>query len=278
MQKKRLGIIGGTGFDSFVELSNKQTTIEKTPFGLSCEMVTGEYQSNTIVFMPRHGVDHVVAPHSINYRANIWALKKIGITHVLAVNAVGGIAQNLAPGVLAIPDQIIDYTYGREHTFYGNGSHSDSNALQSLSEEQKKDIKQYLPLALDHIDFTSPYSEPWRNQVVSLAKQLVTEQKLSDSLVLEGIYGCTQGPRLETAAEIQRLRNDGCTMVGMTAMPEAALAKELGLNYASIAMSVNWAAGLSQEMITMELIKRHIETAMKEVKILIEDLSANMMN
>ncbi|MGH1469938.1 MAG: S-methyl-5'-thioinosine phosphorylase [Cellvibrionaceae bacterium] len=272
--KKLLGVIGGSGFDDFMALSEREEFSVETPFGVSKDVSCGLIDSHHVVFIPRHGKQHAIAPHEINYRANMWALKKLGVSHVLAINAVGGIHEDLGPGCLAIPDQIIDYSYGREHTYYsGHGANNEKND-DVLSE--------FLASSLDHIDFTFPYEGDWREFVLSQCKNHVEEHKksLSASLGLleQGVYGCTQGPRLETAAEVMRLKRDGCDMIGMTGMPEAALAKELSLPYACIAISVNWAAGLSDEQITYELIKSHLASRVEFVKSIIEDLSANLMN
>ena len=187
--------------------------------------------------MARHGNPHKIAPHLINYRANLSALKQVGVTQVIAINAVGGIHSELEPKAIAIPDQIIDYTYARAWTMY-DGCHIES---------------------VDHIDFSFPYTESLRQALLNAAR-VVNVPCLGG-----GTYGATQGPRLETAAEIKRMQNDGCDMVGMTGMPEAGLARELGLEYAALALSVNWAAGLTDQVITMKEIEEAVLAGMDKV-------------
>lgn len=209
-----LAIIGGTGLDELEGLSIHDRRSLETPYGPpSDDVCLGTLNGQELVFLARHGRDHRFAPHAINYRANIAALCQVGVSSVLAVAAVGGIRQDYAPGNIGIPDQIIDYTWGRAHSFSSEG-----------------DVR--------HIEFTQPYDSGLRAQLIDIAEKSGLE------CVTDGVYGCTQGPRLESAAEIARLRRDGCDVVGMTAMPEAALAREAGLRYAGIAVSINWAAGV----------------------------------
>jgi len=233
-----LGLIGGTGLNQLKGLSIEEHRWVETPYGEpSAALSFGELNGCPVVFIARHGDPHRIAPHLINYRANMSALKQVGVTSVLAINAVGGIHESLGPSEVAIPDQIIDYTYGREHTLY-DGIHSES---------------------LEHVDFTFPYTEAIRRLLITAAKE-------SGVSVLErAVYGATQGPRLESAAEIRKYRNDGCDMVGMTGMPEAVLARELELNYACVALSVNWAAGLSDSIITMDDIHLAVDQGMGKV-------------
>ena len=234
-----LAVIGGTGLndldklDDFERLRTEQ--VASSYAVNSVEVSVFSFAGREFLFLPRHGKGHVVPPHRINYRANIDALRKLGAVAIVAMNAVGGIADDLGPGVLAIPDQIIDYSYGRESCFY----------------EQEGD-------AVVHCDFAEPYCEVLRSQLIAAAQQA---DENSGAIVCAGVYGCTQGPRLETAAEIARMRADGCTMVGMTGMPEAALAREAELSYASLALSVNWAAGLVKEPITLEEIYQVVAEA-----------------
>ena len=189
--------------------------IARTPFGEpSGPLVFGEINDVTVLFIARHGPGHVLAPHRINYRANVWALKQAGATDVLAVAAVGGITSDVGPGTIVVPDQIIDYTYGREHTFCDG---SDRTVV--------------------HVDFTRPYSDPLRDLLLNASNSA------GEPVVTNGVYAASQGPRLETAAEIARMARDGATLVGMTGMPEAALARELSLRYAHLCVVSNWAAG-----------------------------------
>lgn len=238
-----LAIIGGTGLNSFVQ--GEVIATPTTPFGdVSGELVSGAIagsgQQHNFVFLARHGSPHKIPPHLINYRANIWALKQAGVKRIIAVNAVGGIRADLVAGSLVVPDQIVDYSYGREHTFFDGTDYP-----------------------LDHIDLSYPYSEALRQAL------LTTAQGLAYPIVNGAVYAATQGPRLETAAEINRLERDGCDIVGMTAMPEAALARESGMDYASLCLVVNPAAGRSAELITMEQINAVIDTGMEQVKALL---------
>ena len=208
-----------------------------TPYGdTSADLLLGSWQDSELVFLPRHGPQHRIPPHQINFRANIWALKKFGVRQVIAVNAVGGITAEMAPLTLVIPHQIIDYSSARQHTF------ADGNSNQ-----------------VHHVDFTEPYSAELR----AIMKKASVQKELA--LVTSAIYACTNGPRLETAAEISRLKNDGCNIVGMTAMPEAVLAREIGLEYAAVALVVNWAAGIDSVPISMPEIMANIEQGMERV-------------
>ncbi len=228
-----IGVIGGTGLNEPRFLSDVQVQPVTTPFeGHVVHVYTGQWQGTPVAFIPRHGRGHKIPPHRIHNRANLWALHHLHVDSVIGVNAVGGIHPELGPGTLAVPDQIIDYSWGREHTFFSDG-------LDTVT----------------HIDFTHPYDEPLRQILIAACEGVRSLPK--------GVYACTQGPRLESIAEIRRLQRDGCDMVGMTGMPEAALARELGMAYACLALSVNWAAGLSDEIITMEAIGRVLESGME---------------
>ncbi|MBT8146800.1 MAG: S-methyl-5'-thioinosine phosphorylase, partial [Gammaproteobacteria bacterium] len=219
-----LAIIGGSGLSKLDILEEGEVSSYTTPFAADqVEIRQGRLAGVPIAFLPRHGSAHSIPPHRINYRANLWALKEHGVADIIAINAVGGINPQMSPGRLAIPDQLIDYTHGRAHTFY------------------EEDLQEVV-----HIDFTHPYSKRLRHlMVVAVEQEQLDEDESEENMPMtRGVYGCVQGPRLETAAEIARMRKDGCDMVGMTGMPEAALARELGLNYACLALSVNRAAGL----------------------------------
>ncbi len=243
----KLAIIGGTGLSRMKGLNITATESIETPFGdPSANFVHGNINGKEIVFLARHGNPHTIPPHKINYRANIWGLKKLGVTDIIAVAAVGGITPQMKPAHIVIPDQIIDYSYEREHTFF-------SDELETVT----------------HIDFTFPYNQILRDNLIQTATQL----KLSIST--SATYGCTQGPRLESAAEIKRMEQDGCDLVGMTGMPEAALAKERGINYATIAVVVNWAAGKSEGEITMPEIEIHLEKGMGNVLNLLTSFISN---
>ena len=238
----KIAIIGGTGLTSLQGLEILGREIVQTPFGEpSGPLVRGVLSGKEVFFLPRHGAGHTIPPHKINYRANIWALKEAGATQVIAVNAVGGIREDMLPGCMVIPDQIIDYTWSRITSFF------------------EESLKQVV-----HIDFTYPFCEDMRQIIIN------TAASHNIKIIKEGTYAATQGPRLETAAEINRLEKDGCHLVGMTCMPEAALAKEQDLCYASVSIVANMAAGRSEEELTMEMIEHHLTDGMKQVRKLLE--------
>jgi 5'-methylthioinosine phosphorylase len=211
-----------------------------------------------VVFLARHGNPHITAPHNINYRANLWALKRQGVNRVIAVNAVGGVSDRIATGAIVLPHQLIDYSYGREHTFFDGVTRSNCQN-DSVEHGLEHALQNSLP-PLNHIDFTTPFSNGLRQGVIAAAGEH------SINVVEQGVYGVTQGPRLETAAEIDRLERDGCDIVGMTAMPEAALARELEMDYVSICLVVNPAAGRSKSLITMDAIEQVIKEGMVRVR------------
>ncbi len=240
-----LAIVGGTGLSEYRELGKVEKKIIPTPFGeTSSPVFVGELGAQPIAFLPRHGEQHKLAPHLINYRANLWALKSLGVDRIVAVNAVGGIHSEMAPGHIVVPDQIIDYTYGRAHTFCVG---SESEGLELL-----------------HVDFTFPYDKQLRKVLVAHAR------RLNICFTDRGVYGCTQGPRLESAAEVIKFQRDGCDVIGMTGMPEAALARELEIKYVSVCIVVNWAAGKTSLEISMEDIFHNLKLGMGRVKTLIE--------
>ena len=232
----RLAVIGGTGLNQLAGLEIVERHPVETPWGApSGPVLEGRYAGSSCLFLARHGTPHRIPPHRINYRANIWALRELGADAVLGVNAVGGIREDLVPGCLLLPDQLQDYTWGREHTYYDGITRVDALA------------------ELEHIDFTCPYDPELRRSLADSAAAAGV------ACAVEGTYGVTQGPRLETAAEIRRLRGDGCDVVGMTGLPEAALARELDLAYASLCVVVNPAAGLGDEPITLESMASALE-------------------
>lgn len=237
----KLAIIGGTGLDKIFDLEVIHRGVSHTPYGEpSAPLTHGRIADNEVVFLPRHGPSHTIPPHRVNYRANLWALKQAGVDKVIGVAAVGGITNEMAPGEIIIPDQIIDYTYGREHTLFDT------------------DLDQ-----VTHIDFTYPYCERLRQQLIDAGKQAI------DHLVTQGTYAATQGPRLETMKEIQRLERDDCDLVGMTGMPETSLAREMGLCYACCAVVANWAAGKSDQLISMDMIEQNLRVGMEQVRLLL---------
>lgn len=210
-----LAIIGGSGLTQLANLEVLRREIVRTPYGDPSGAITlGTIRGEPVAFLARHGYGHTIPPHRVNYRANIWALAQQEVKYIVSVASVGGIRADLAPGVLAVPDQIIDYTHGREFTYFDGSDRS-----------------------VVHVDFTQPYCEALRKRLSEAAEQA------GEPVVYGGTYGATQGPRLESAAEINRLERDGADMVGMTGMPEASLARELGLCYAAMAVVVNHAAG-----------------------------------
>lgn len=242
----QLAIIGGTGLTQLPGLSIDRRERYTTPFGEpSADLAFGSLGGQHIVFLARHGDPHRFPPHRVNYRANLWALKQAGATRVLAVAAVGGIAENAPPGAVVIPDQLIDYTHGRAQTFF-------EDDLEHVT----------------HIDFSWPYTPELREKLLSAA------QSAGVAAVDGGVYGCTQGPRLETAAEIARMARDGCTLVGMTGMPEAALARELEMDYVCCAVVANWGAGLTASEITLAEIEANLVAGMAAVKALLPEFMA----
>lgn len=220
-----LAIIGGSSLDTLAVLENVRRVEMDTPYGApSGPFIYGRLRQREVIFLARHGEKHQLPPHKINYRANLWALREQQVTDVIAVATVGGIAAQLVPGSVAVPDQILDYTWGRAATFFdGEGA------------------------AVTHVDFTQPYSEALRARLLGAAR------KAGVTVHTGGTYAATQGPRLETAAEISRLARDGAHMVGMTGMPEAVLARELNLRYAGIAVVVNAAAGTGESRLAIDL-------------------------
>lgn len=234
-----IAIIGGTGLTSLQGLEIDHREMVHTPYGEPSGPIThGHLHGQEVMFLARHGYGHTIPPHKVNYRANVWALKHLGASRVLAVAAVGGITPAMAPGRIAFPEQIIDYTWSREHTFFD------------------EDLTH-----VTHVDFTHPYDRDLREQLIAAARSIELDAAES------GTYGATQGPRLETAAEIQRLRRDGCDLVGMTGMPETVLARELGLAYAASAVVANWAAGVGgTEAIAMDEIEENLRAGMEKVR------------
>lgn len=237
----RYAIIGGTGLTQLEGLTIRDAMFIDTPYGAtSAEILLGSYAGREVLFLARHGHPHRIPPHEVNYRANLWALRYAGAKSVLAINAVGGITENLKTGCFCIPDQIIDYTSGRQHTLYeGELDH------------------------VTHVDFSYPYDAELRRRLIAAVAAS------GYSCNNHGVYGCTQGPRLETAAEIKRMERDGCDVVGMTGMPETVLARELGLRYACLALVVNPAAGKSSGVITMAQIDSAVNAGMSKVKIIL---------
>lgn len=240
-----LAIIGGTGLTRLRGLEIARREMVHTPYGEASGPIThGQLYGRPVMFLARHGYGHTIPPHQVNFRANLWALQQAGAERVLAVAAVGGIAEDLHPGRLAFPDQIIDYTHGRDHTFFD------------------RDLAEVV-----HVDFTHPYDADLRARLQAAADAAGIDARRN------GCYGATQGPRLETAAEIRRMARDGCDMVGMTGMPEAGLARELELPYATCAVTANWAAGLhGQAEVSMADIEENLRTGIERVRAVLGSL------
>lgn len=239
-----LAVIGGTGFADIAGFDEQRRETAVTPFGApSAALVYGTLHGRPLVTLQRHGERRNIPPHMVNYRANAWALQQAGVSSVIGVAAVGGISADAEPARVVIPDQLIDYTSAREHTFFAANLE-----------------------AVQHIDFTWPYTAELRERLLQAALRAGVDA------LDGGVYGATQGPRLETAAEISRMERDGCTLVGMTGMPEAALLRELDLGYACCAVVVNWAAGKSAGPITMDIIRANLATGIERVESLISEL------
>jgi len=243
-----LAVIGGSGLSQLASLEVTERKAVRTPYGEPSGALTfGRIRGKALVFLARHGYGHTVAPHEVNYRANVWALKEAGVEGIVSVASVGGIRRDIAPGALLVPHQIIDYTWGRRATYFeGAGA------------------------AVTHVDFTEPYTGALRTRILAAARAC------GEPILDGGTYAATQGPRLESAAEINRLERDGADVVGMTGMPEAALARELALPYAAIAVSANYAAGRadSEHAVPMERIEAVLAEAMGRVRRIIEQLVA----
>ena len=241
-----LAIIGGSGLTQLSNLDVTRRLAVRTPYGEPSGALTfGRIAGADVVFLARHGYGHTIPPHEVNYRANIWALGEQKVEGVISVASVGGIRAGMRPGAIAVPHQILDYTWGRKNTFFEGGGPP-----------------------VTHIDFTEPYSAQLRRRIVDAARAC------GEAVSAEAIYAASQGPRLETAAEIDRLERDGADVVGMTGMPEAALAREAGLEYATIAVVANFAAGRGESLhgVRMEDIEQVLQQSLARVRRIIEKL------
>ncbi|MFA7665202.1 MAG: S-methyl-5'-thioinosine phosphorylase [Burkholderiaceae bacterium] len=235
-----LGIVGGSGLARLASLQNTRRKIFRTPWGEpSCPLTFGELDGREVVFLARHGHGHTIAPHEINYRANIWALREAGADAIVSVATVGGIGCDCAPGAILVADQIIDYTHSRKGTYFEGAGRP-----------------------VMHVDFTEPYDAMLRQRLIDAAAAI------GEPVIDGAVYGCRQGPRLETAAEIRMLARDGCDIVGMTGMPEAALARELELPYAALCVVANHAAGIgdSARQISLQAISEVLDQTMVRVR------------
>jgi 5'-methylthioadenosine phosphorylase len=243
-----LAIIGGSGLTQLASLDVSHRKAVRTPYGEPSGALTfGQLKGRDVLFLARHGYGHTIPPHEVNYRANIWALREEGAAQVVSVASVGGVRADLGPGALVVPHQIIDYTWGRRSTFFEGGD-----------------------VPVTHVDFTRPYAEAVRQRILAAARSC------SEPVVDGAVYACTQGPRLESAAEIDRLERDGAEVVGMTGMPEAALARELDLPYATIAVVVNHAAGRGESAggVRLEGIEQMLHATIARARRIIEELVA----
>ena len=240
-----LAVIGGSGLYNFPGLENATRQTVDTPYGpASGDVVLGDFAGKRLAFLARHGESHTLPPHRVNYRANLWALHRLGARRVVGVNAVGGIRADMGPRAIVVPDQLIDYTHGR---------------ITSYCDVEGAEVR--------HIDFSEPYTESLRRELLAAARTTGVEA------IDGGCYGATQGPRLETRAEIARMKRDGCDLVGMTGMPEAVLARELGLEYACLALVANFAAGCGDEAeISIEEIFAHLAAATADVPRILAEL------
>jgi len=238
-----IALIGGTGLTRMEGLTVTRREMVKTPYGApSCPLVFGELNGTSVAFLARHGSTHRIPPHRVNYCANIWALNSVGIKRIIAVGAVGGISEECGVGSMVVPDQIIDYTNDRQNTYFDGGEEP-----------------------VEHIDFSYPYNETMRQALIRGAKAFGQVP-----VIESGVYGATQGPRLETAAEIRRMANDGCTIVGMTGMPETGLAAELGIAYACLGVVINAAAGSNGKAIDTAKLPAAITSAMENARRVLE--------
>lgn len=242
-----LAIIGGSGLTQLSNLEVSRQQVVRTPYGEpSGALMFGTIGGHEVVFLARHGYGHTIPPHEVNYRANLWALHAQGVKNVVSIASVGGIRSDLSPGALAVPEQIIDYTHARAATYFTGGDRG-----------------------LHHIDFTLPYCQTLRAACLKAARQAGVD------MIDGGVYAATQGPRLETAAEINRLEHDGADMVGMTGMPEAVLAREIGVCYAAVAVVANYAAGRfsNSQGIALNEITTVLQQAMEQVRRVLEKLA-----
>ncbi|EAX46562.1 methylthioadenosine phosphorylase [Thermosinus carboxydivorans Nor1] len=216
----KLAIIGGTGVYDPRILENVREEEILTPYG-AVRYKVGEYAGRAIAFIPRHGSKHSIPPHLINYRANIWAMKKIGVQAILATTAVGSLNTDMKPGDFVLINQFLDFTKNRVHTFYEGGERG-----------------------VVHVDVTEPYCPALRQKLEKAAK------KIGIAIHTKGTYVCTEGPRFETPAEIAMFAKLGGDVVGMTNVPEVVLAREAEMCYATVSMVTNYAAGISAQPLT----------------------------
>lgn len=237
----KIGVIGGSGLYEIKGFTLKKKKTVSTPYGKpSAQYFSGEIDKTEVIFLPRHGRHHDIPPHMINYRANIWGFKKLGVDSILSISAVGGIKRGIKPGDIVISDQILDMTKNRESTFY----------------DGKEGVY--------HIDFTEPYCQQLRKVLLSAGRKIRIDLKNG------GTYVAVEGPRLETASEIKSFGILGGDIVGMTGMPEASLARELEICYAGISVVANYAAGISKRKLTVAEVMEAMKDATEKIKRLLE--------
>jgi len=235
-----IAIIDGSGLYSIAEFEKARTTVVKTPYGESPELILGRLQGREVVFLPRHGKGHRIPPHLVNFRANLWALHKLGVKRVFATSSCGSANPQMRPGELAVLSQFIDFTKCRPQTFYEGG----------------KD-------GVVHVEVTEPYCPELREILIKTAR------KLNLKVHPRAVYACTEGPRFETAAEVKALRMLGSDLVGMTNVPECVLARELEICYAPLGIITNFAAGISKKKLTYTEVVKIIEGSIGHVQKLI---------
>jgi 5'-methylthioadenosine phosphorylase len=237
-----LGIISGSGLYELKGLKVKESLDIDTPYGKPSSFIMKcEYEGRVIHFLPRHGRSHSIPPHKVNYRANIWALKELGVQRIISVSAVGGINKDYTPGRIVIGDQIMDFTKNRINTFFDSSD-------------------------VVHVDFTYPFCDDMRKIMIE------TVGRIKMDVVKEGIYIAVEGPRLETASEIEHYRSAGADIVGMTGMPEAVLAREAEICYAGIYVVTNYAAGIKEGKLTTDEVVETMKGSMDKIKELLAHL------
>ena len=217
-----IGIIGGTGIYDTKNAEEIRKEVVKTPYRDAPEIKIVSFEGKEVAFLPRHSKSHGVPPHKINYRANIYALKEIGVDRIISTNSVGGINESFAPGDVVIPHDFLDFTKGRESTFYDD--------------------------RVVHIDVSSPYCGEIRSALLKAAGPV-------SNVFGEGVYACTQGPRFETPTEIKMIKTLGGDIVGMTGVPEVVLAREMQMCYGSLCIVANFAAGIKEDKLTATEVK-----------------------
>jgi 5'-methylthioadenosine phosphorylase len=237
-----LGVVGGSGLYDIPDLEIRDSVKVTTPYGEPSDVYrTGRLAGRDAVFLPRHGAMHRIQPHKVNYRANLWGLRELGVEKIISICASGGISPQMKPGMITLPDQIIDMTNGRASTFYDGDE-------------------------VVHVDFSDPFCPDMRRYIIAAATDAGV------SLTGAGIYICTNGPRLETAAEIRTYAKWGADMVGMTLMPEAVLARELEMCFTCVAVITNFAAGITEKKLTTKEVMETMQSSAESVRMLLKAL------